>query len=99
MSRKDKSCLKIAMLGHKRVPSREGGVEIVVEELATEMTSRGHKVGCYNRKGHHISGEQFDKGRMKEFKGIILKDVLTVQKKGLAAMSSSFFAAIRAEFG
>lgn len=99
MSRKDKSCLKIAMLGHKRVPSREGGVEIVVEELATEMTRRGHKVVCYNRKGHHISGEQFDKGRMKEFKGIILKDVLTVQKKGLAAMSSSFFAAIRAAFG
>lgn len=25
--------LKIAMLGHKRIPSREGGIEIVVEEL------------------------------------------------------------------
>ena len=25
--------LRIAMLGHKRIPSREGGVEIVVEEL------------------------------------------------------------------
>ncbi len=26
--------LNIAMFGHKRVPSREGGVEIVVEELS-----------------------------------------------------------------
>ena len=26
--------LKVGMFGHKRVPSREGGIEIVVEELA-----------------------------------------------------------------
>ena len=32
---KDK--LNIAMLGHKRIPSREGGIEIVVEELSTRM--------------------------------------------------------------
>ena len=31
---KDKKSLNIAMLGHKRIPSREGGIEIVVEELA-----------------------------------------------------------------
>ena len=28
-----KEKLNICMLGHKRVPSREGGIEIVVEEL------------------------------------------------------------------
>lgn len=33
---KDKK-LNIAMLGHKRIPSREGGIEIVVGELATRM--------------------------------------------------------------
>ena len=32
--------LRIAMLGHKRIPSREGGIEIVVEELATRMVKR-----------------------------------------------------------
>lgn len=31
----DKNHLNIAMLGHKRIPSREGGIEIVVEELST----------------------------------------------------------------
>ena len=43
--------LKIAMFGQKRIPSREGGVEIVVEELATRMVQIGHDVTCYNRKG------------------------------------------------
>lgn len=33
---KDKKSLNIAMLGHKRIPSREGGIEIVVEELAKD---------------------------------------------------------------
>ena len=46
--------LKIAMLGHKRVPSREGGIEIVVEELASRMVAEGHSVTCYNRRGHHV---------------------------------------------
>lgn len=32
-----KEKLNIAMFGQKRIPSREGGVEIVVEELCTRM--------------------------------------------------------------
>ena len=48
MSKSDKQ-LNIAMFGHKRVPSREGGVEIVVEELSTRMAQLGHDVTCYNR--------------------------------------------------
>lgn len=44
---KNKKSLNIAMLGHKRIPSREGGIEIVVEELATRMVTLGHKVTCY----------------------------------------------------
>ena len=35
---KDKQ-LRIAMLGHKRIPLRESGAEIVVEELSTRMVS------------------------------------------------------------
>ena len=35
--------MKIAMLGHKRIPSREGGVEIVVEELSTRMVEKKKK--------------------------------------------------------
>ena len=91
--------LNIAMLGHKRIPSREGGIEIVVEELSTRMVKKGHRVTCFNRRGHHISGKKFDTGDLKEYKGVRIKSVFTVNAKGLAAMSSSFFAALEAAIG
>lgn len=91
--------LKIAMLGHKRIPSREGGVEIVVEELSTRMVTLGHEVTCYNRKGHHVSGKEFDEEELKEYKGIKLKTVPTINLRGIAAMSSSVFAAIKVALG
>jgi glycosyltransferase involved in cell wall biosynthesis len=87
------------MLGHKHIPSREGGIEVVVEELSTRMVRLGHSVTCYNRKGHHVSGREFDGGKLKEYKGVRLKSVPTINRKGLAAMSSSFFGAIKAAFG
>lgn len=96
---KNKKSLSIAMLGHKRIPSREGGIEIVVEELATRMVTLGHKVTCYNRSGHHVSGKDFDGGKRKAYKGVRLKSVLTLDKKGLAAMTASVSGAICAAFG
>lgn len=97
--RKDKTKLNIAMLGQKHVPSREGGVEIVVEELSTRMVQRGHDVTCYNRKGHHISGKEFDSKKLREYKGVKLKSVFTINRKGLAAMTSSLFASIKVALG
>ena len=94
---KDK--LNIAMLGHKRIPSREGGIEIVVEELSTRIVKLGHQVTCFNRKGHHVSGSEFDGSQLSEYKGVKLKPVWTLDKKGLAAMTSSLSAAIKAAFG
>ena len=87
------------MLGHKRIPSREGGIEIVVEELSTRMVKLGHQVTCFNRKGHHVSGSEFDGNHLSEYKGVKLKPVWTLDKKGLAAMTSSLSAAIKAAFG
>lgn len=91
--------MNIAMLGHKRIPSREGGVEIVVEELSTRMVQLGHSVRCFNRSGHHVSGKEFDGGNLKEYKGVQLSSVFTVDRKGLAAMTSSVSAALKAAFG
>lgn len=96
---KPKEKLNIAMFGQKRIPSREGGVEIVVEELCTRMVAQGHNVTCYNRGGHHVSGSEYDSKRLKEYKGIKLKTVTTIEKKGLAAVSSSFFATLCCAFG
>ncbi len=87
------------MLGHKRIPSREGGIEIVVDELATRMAKNGHQVTCYNRGGHHVSGKEFDGQSVNEHKGVKLKTVPTIEKKGLAAVSSSFFASVCCALG
>lgn len=94
-----KKFLRIAYLGHKLIPSRQGGVEIVVEELAVRMAEYGCKVTVYNRSSHHVGGKEFDNSKLKTYKGIRMKYVPTIDKKGLAAMSSSFFAAIAAAFG
>lgn len=91
--------LKIAMLGHKRIPSREGGIEIVVEELCTRMAELGHDVTCYNRKGHHVSGKDFDNEVSDTYKGIKIKNVFTIDKRGIAAMTASVTGAIAAAFG
>ena len=94
---KDK--LRVAMFGHKRIPSREGGVEIVVEELCTRMVEQGNEVTCFNRAGHHVSGVEYDKPRQEEYRGIRLKTVSTIDKRGLAAVTSSFSAALYSAFG
>lgn len=86
--------MKIAMLGQKRIPSREGGVEIVVEELSSRMAEKGNEVTCYNRSGRHVSNKKIKNSKLKSFKGVKLKKVVTIDKKGLAAMTSSFFASV-----
>lgn len=94
-----KKQLNIVMLGHKRIPSREGGIEIVVEELSTRMADAGHRVTCLNRSGKHVSGKEFDTVVRDEYKGVKIKKVLTLDKKGLAAMTASVTGAIAAAFG
>jgi len=91
--------ISIAMLGHKRIPSREGGIEIVVEELAVRMAARGYRVTCYNRSGHHVSGKEFDTRRGGEYRGVRLKTGAAINRKGLAAVTSSFFASLAAAVG
>ena len=86
----------VSMFGQKRL-SREGGIEIVVKELSTRMVRDGCQVTCYNRSGHHVSGAEYDKKT--EYDGICQKFVPTIERKGLAAVSSSFFAALYSAFG
>lgn len=101
MSDTDIPKLKIAMLGHKRIPSREGGIEVVVEELAVRMADKGHQVTCYNRRGHHVAGATYDSSLSARLlhAGVRVKQVPTIDCKGLAALTSSFFAALAAAFG
>lgn len=83
--------MRIAMLGHKRIPSREGGIEVVVEELSVRMAARGHEVTCLNRAGHHVSGAEFDADIREAglYRGVRLKTVPTLDRRGFAAMTAS----------
>lgn len=92
---------KICHIGHKNFLDRSGGVEVVVKELTTRMAALGYDVTCYNRRGGHVSGREFtDDGllKLKEYQGVRIKYAPTIQAKGLAAMSSSLFAAVFAAF-
>lgn len=93
--------MKIAMIGHKRIPSREGGVEVVVEELATRLVKKEHCVEVYNRKGKNVQDKNadLDKQKLKEYKGVRIITIPTINKKGIDALLYSFFASIRALFG
>lgn len=75
--------MKILMFGHKSLPSRFGGVEVVVTELAVRMAELGHSVTCCSRGGK--SGF---------YRGVTCKAMPVIPVKGLAAVSSSFFAAL-----
>lgn len=86
------------MFGHKRIPSREGGVEIVVGQLSSRMAALGHTVVCYNRWGHHVGGADFDGRACRQWQGVQLRRVPTIPRRGLAAVSASFFAAVAAAF-
>ena len=93
--------MKIAMIGHKRIPSREGGVEIVVEELATRLVKMGHSVTAYNRKGNNVADKNADKEahKLKKYKGIRIVHVPTPGLKSLNAVVYSFIATIGALLG
>ena len=69
--------LKIAIIGHKRIPSNEGGIEKGVEEHAVRMAARGHQVVVYNRGDDHIGGKAYNQQRMKEYKGVRIVTVPT----------------------
>lgn len=93
-NRKDKMVL--VHFGQKHTFSREGGIEVVVNELATRMAAKGHKVICYDRRSKHVSGATLDIPT--DTKGVQIIPVWTIDRKGLAAFTSSLVAALRASF-
>lgn len=91
----------IAMIGHKRVPSREGGIEVVVWEIATRLRDRGYAVDCYNRSGYNLKHSDYDHipGRPGVYRdGIRIIITPTVKNGKLNAIVYSFCASIRALF-
>lgn len=82
--------MKIAMIGHKRIPGRSGGIEVVVEELSARMVEKGHEVTVYNR----YCGEE----KLKSYRGAKVVEVRTFRHSALNAMVYSLFATLRCIF-
>ena len=77
------------------------GVEVVVEELSTRLVKKGYQVDVYNRKGRNVQDKNVDKDKkkIKEYKGVHIITIPTINKKGVDALLYSLFASIRALFG
>ena len=91
--------MKIAMIGHKRIPSREGGVEIVVEELSKRLVEKGDRVEVYNRRGKGTANTSLTQNDSRFYRGIRIINILTINKKSFDALIYSFLATLRAIFG
>lgn len=89
--------LRIAEIGHKTIPSREGGVEIVVKELAVRFAASGDDVTAYNRGSfHHVDR---DRKRPASYEGVRLIWVPTFHNRSLNAIFYSVIGSIRLLFG
>ena len=86
------------MVGHKRVPSRAGGIEVVVGELSSRMAAMGNDVTIYNRRDGFDTEAEGAGAENRDFvwKGVRVRSVPTVNRRGLAALSSSFVATLLA---
>lgn len=90
--------MKVAMIGHKVVPSRRGGIENVLTTLCPILTELGAEVTCYNRSSDKVENEYIVTVKDNMYKGVRLKKAPTVNARGVSAMIASFTAAIKAAF-
>ncbi len=65
------------------------------------MVARGEQVVVYNRKGHNVAGEELDNQSSTSdkpymYRGVKVIPVTTIDAKGLAALTSSFFTTLKA---
>ncbi|MFZ2226058.1 MAG: glycosyltransferase family 4 protein [Candidatus Moraniibacteriota bacterium] len=83
--------MKIAYIGQKGIPTKTGGVERYVEEVATRMAKRGHEVFVYARNNYT------DKD-LGEFEGVKIIHLPSIPTKNLDAISHTFLATIHSLF-
>ena len=91
--------MKVAMIGHKVVPSRRGGIENVLTSLCPLLAESGVEVTCYNRSTDKVENEYVGTVANGKYRNVTLKNAWTLDAKGLSAMIASFTAAISATFG
>ena len=77
--------MKVAMIGHKVVPSRRGGIENVLTSLCPVLVEKGVAVTCYNRSSDKVENEYIGTVENKKYKGVKLKNAPTLNARGISA--------------
>ncbi|MFA6533567.1 MAG: glycosyltransferase family 4 protein [Patescibacteria group bacterium] len=83
--------MRIAFIGQKGIPVKFGGIERHAEELAARLVKNGHQVFVYTR-------PWYSDPELKEFQGIKLISLPSINTKHLDAISHTFVATIHALF-
>lgn len=78
------------MIGQKYVPSREGGVEVVVEQLSIHLVQLGNEVTIFNRKRKQYPV-------IYEYKGCKIENIFTIDSKAMDATVYSYLATVKAK--
>ncbi len=79
--------MRIIFIGQKGIPATSGGVEKHVEDLAVRLVADGHDVFAYTRKNYTPS-------TLKEYKGVKLISLPSVNSKHFDAISHTFLASL-----
>lgn len=83
--------MRIAIIGSKGIPCKEGGVEKHVEELATRLVKKGHQVIVYAQTGYTHK-------RINKYKGVDLIYPPYLPTKNLKAISHTFLSLLHLLF-
>lgn len=83
--------MKVAMIGQKGIPSRSGGIEVHVEEIAKRLVQRGCEVDVYCR-------ESYCQKKGKTFQGITTIFTPCINSKRLDTITHSFLSLMHALF-
>jgi len=89
--------MKIAIIGHKHIPSNEGGIEKGVEMHAVRMAARGHTVLAYNRGSRNVFKKERGAGVLRNYRGVRIVTVPTTEGKACVPIYS-FLATLHAAF-
>lgn len=79
--------MRIAFVGQKGIPAKNGGVERYVESLAVNLTNLGQEVLAYDRRGYLPN-------KMTDCNGIKIVSLPSLRGKNLEAISHTFLACL-----
>ncbi|MDD5627281.1 MAG: glycosyltransferase family 4 protein [Patescibacteria group bacterium] len=83
--------MKIAIIGSKGIPCRDGGVERHTEELAVRLVKAGHEVLVYSRR-------HYTQSRVRRYKGVRIIYTPYIPTKNLAAITHTLTSLIHVLF-